>query len=136
MEVELVLKILVLVVGFYMAWNIGANDVSNAMGTSVGSGALTLFRAVILAAILEFCGAFFAKMVAVTPGLPDGRGRRSSACGWLVGPHANGRLLLRKTKAQLFFKRAQRGDQLRALQPGTKTCRILIRKFGVIGLAV
>ncbi len=53
------LEIFVLVVGFYMAWNIGANDVSNAMGTSVGSGALTLRRAVFLAAILEFCGAFF-----------------------------------------------------------------------------
>jgi inorganic phosphate transporter, PiT family len=58
MEVEVILKILVLVVGFYMAWNIGANDVSNAMGTSVGSGALTLRRAVFLAAILEFAGAF------------------------------------------------------------------------------
>jgi phosphate/sulfate permease len=59
MEVESILKILVLVIGFYMSWNIGANDVSNAMGTSVGSGALTLRRAVILAAILEFSGAFF-----------------------------------------------------------------------------
>ena len=59
MEVEGILRILVLAVGFYMAWNIGANDVSNAMGTSVGSGALTLRRAVFLAAILEFCGAFF-----------------------------------------------------------------------------
>lgn len=59
MELEVVLKILVLVIGFYMAWNIGANDVSNAMGTSVGSGALTLRRAVIIAAILEFSGAFF-----------------------------------------------------------------------------
>jgi PiT family inorganic phosphate transporter len=59
METEVILKILVLVVGFYMAWNIGANDVSNAMGTSVGSGALTLRRAVIVAAIFEFSGAFF-----------------------------------------------------------------------------
>jgi phosphate/sulfate permease len=59
MEVEAVLRILVLLVGFYMAWNIGANDVSNAMGTSVGSGALTLRHAVLVAAVLEFCGAFF-----------------------------------------------------------------------------
>ncbi len=58
MSVETILTILVLLAGFYMAWNIGANDVSNAMGTSVGSGALTLFKAVIIAGILEFCGAF------------------------------------------------------------------------------
>ena len=55
----MILTILVLVVGFYMAWNIGANDVSNAMGTSVGSGALTLRKAVLIAAVLEFSGAFF-----------------------------------------------------------------------------
>jgi phosphate/sulfate permease len=59
MEAESILKILVLLVGFYMAWNIGANDVSNAMGTSVGSGALTLRRAVLIAAALEFSGAYF-----------------------------------------------------------------------------
>ena len=59
MEASLFFTILVLAVGFYMAWNIGANDVSNAMGTSVGSGALTLRKAVCIAAVLEFCGAFF-----------------------------------------------------------------------------
>ena len=53
-----ILIVLALLFGFYMAWNIGANDVANAMGTSVGSGALTLTGAVILAAIMEFAGAF------------------------------------------------------------------------------
>ena len=59
MGVETIVFIIAIVGGFYMAWSIGANDVANAMGTSVGSGALTVKQAVIVAAILEFAGAFF-----------------------------------------------------------------------------
>lgn len=59
MPLELVLLILVIMAGGYMAWNIGANDVANAMGTSVGSGALRLKQAIYIAAVLEFSGAFF-----------------------------------------------------------------------------
>jgi PiT family inorganic phosphate transporter len=44
----------------YMAWAIGANDVANAMGTSVGSGALTVRWAIVVAAVWEFSGAFLA----------------------------------------------------------------------------
>lgn len=58
MEMETIILGIALVCGFYMAWSIGANDVANAMGTSVGSGALTVKRAVIIAAVLEFAGAF------------------------------------------------------------------------------
>ncbi len=52
-----VVLVMAIVAAFYMAWNIGANDVANAMGTSVGSGALTLMGAVVLAGIFEFAGA-------------------------------------------------------------------------------
>ncbi len=49
-----------LIAGLYMAWSIGASDVANAMGTSVGSHALTITQAVCVAAVFEFIGAFCA----------------------------------------------------------------------------
>ena len=52
--------VLAIVFGFYMTWGIGANDVANAMGTSVGSGAVTVKQAIVIAAIFEFAGAFIA----------------------------------------------------------------------------
>jgi PiT family inorganic phosphate transporter len=48
------------VFGFYMAWTIGANDVGNAMGTSVGSGSLTFARAILVAGVMELAGAVLA----------------------------------------------------------------------------
>ena len=55
-----VFMVLAVLFGFYMTWGIGANDVANAMGTSVGSGAITVMQAIIIAAIFEFAGAFIA----------------------------------------------------------------------------
>jgi PiT family inorganic phosphate transporter len=57
--IEYLINGLAIATGLYMAWNIGANDVANSFGTAVGSGSLSFKRALILAAIFEFSGAFF-----------------------------------------------------------------------------
>ncbi|HTF98907.1 MAG TPA: inorganic phosphate transporter [Cellvibrio sp.] len=55
-----ILLVLACVFGLFMAWGIGANDVSNAMGTSVGSRALTMKQAILIAMVFEFAGAYLA----------------------------------------------------------------------------
>ncbi len=52
--------VIAIIFGLYMTWGIGANDVANVMGTSVGSGAITVTTAIIIAAIFEFAGAALA----------------------------------------------------------------------------
>lgn len=56
----LILIIVAALFGFFMAYGVGANDVANAMGTSVGSRALTIKQAIFIAAIFEFAGAYLA----------------------------------------------------------------------------
>ncbi|MFO8133033.1 MAG: anion permease [Thermoplasmatota archaeon] len=55
----LLVVILALLAGGYMAWNIGANDVANSMSTAVGANAITLRQAVVIASVLNFIGAVF-----------------------------------------------------------------------------
>jgi PiT family inorganic phosphate transporter len=60
MEFSLWYLVLAAAFGLFMAWGIGANDVANAMATSVGSRALTIKQAILVAAVFEFAGAFLA----------------------------------------------------------------------------
>lgn len=59
-EYGTVFIVIAVIFGLYMTWGIGANDVANVMGTSVGSGAITVTTAIIIAAIFEFAGALLA----------------------------------------------------------------------------
>ena len=54
------LLIMACIFGFFMAWGVGANDVANAMGTSVGARAITIKQAIIIAMVFEFTGAWLA----------------------------------------------------------------------------
>ena len=60
MEISSIFLGLAATFGFVMAWGVGANDVANAMGTSVGSRALTIRQAIVIATLFEFLGAFLA----------------------------------------------------------------------------
>lgn len=60
LENATIFLILAGIFGLFMAWGIGANDVANAMATSVGSRALTIKQAIIIAAVFEFAGAILA----------------------------------------------------------------------------
>jgi len=59
MSAEYVILIAGYVFGFYMAWNIGANDVANSMASAVGAKAITIRQAVFIAGILNLLGATF-----------------------------------------------------------------------------
>ena len=81
-EYGFVFMVLAVIFGLYMTWGIGANDVANAMGTSVGSRAITVKQAILIAAVFEFAGAFIAGgnvTSTIRKGIVDPSGNRRTA---------------------------------------------------------
>ena len=60
-----------LIFAFLDAWNIGANDVANSWATSISSRSLKYWQAIILASIMEFCGAYVTRAVVNLVDLAD-----------------------------------------------------------------
>ncbi|MFY0665763.1 MAG: inorganic phosphate transporter [Natronospirillum sp.] len=82
------LILLACIFGLFMAWGVGANDVANAMGTSVGSKALTITQAIIIAIIFEFAGAYLAGgsvTSTIRSGIIDGNALASSPDTFVFG---------------------------------------------------
>jgi PiT family inorganic phosphate transporter len=81
-----VIMLATLVSGFYLAWNMGANDVANAVGPSLGSRSMALWQAIAIAALFEALGAVFAgnsvtRTVSVVIDLDQGQTAQQIAMG-------------------------------------------------------
>ncbi|WP_455392030.1 inorganic phosphate transporter, partial [[Eubacterium] cellulosolvens] len=59
LDITLLMILIIIILGFYMAWNIGSNDLANAMASAVGAKAINLKTAIIFGGILAFVGAVF-----------------------------------------------------------------------------
>ena len=76
---DVIILAIMALLGLYMAWNIGANDVANSMADAVGSGALSVKQAVIAAGICEFAGAVLRPHASLM-----GRGEKLTPDGQIV----------------------------------------------------
>ncbi|WP_131776135.1 inorganic phosphate transporter [Legionella impletisoli] len=71
MDLTLIYVILAIFLCFFMTWGVGANDLANVMSTTMGSKAVTVKQAMLIAVIFEFAGAFLGG-TGVTETMRDG----------------------------------------------------------------